>query len=91
MEDGPVEADRVLPRHKIMNDLQHRAVKRRRMVQTQNIVLDPSSNAMYIPVGGSGLKPAVLLCTASPHDGHVINERKGVAIMWVTGDVSKFL
>ena len=66
MEDGLVETDRVLPGHKVMNNLQHRAIKRSGVVQTQNIALDPSSNAMHIAEGGTGLKPSVLLGAAGP-------------------------
>ena len=84
MEDGPVEADRVLPSHKVMDNLQHWAVKGSGVVQTQNIALDPSSNAMYITEGGTGLEPVVLFGAASPHNGHVVNEWKGVAMLWVT-------
>ena len=39
MEDSLVEADRVLPSHKVVNYLQHRAVERSGVVQTQNIAL----------------------------------------------------
>jgi len=74
MEDGLVEADRVMPSHKVVNNLQHRAVKRSGVVQTQNIALDPSSNAMHITKGGTGLKPSVLFGAAGPHNGHVVNE-----------------
>ena len=91
MEDGPVEADRVLPSHKVMDNLQHWAVKGSGVVQTQNIALDPSSNAMYIAECGAGLKPAVLFSATSPHNGHVINEWKGVAMLGVTRDMSDFL
>ena len=91
MEDSLVEADRMLPSHKVMNYLQHRAVERSGVVQTQNIALDPSSNAMHITEGGTGLEPSVLFGAAGPHNGHVVNEWKGVAVLWVTRDVSEFL
>jgi len=91
MEDGLVEADRVLPSHKVVKYLQHRAVKRSGVVQTQNIALDPSSNAMHITEGGTGLEPLVLFGATDPHNGHVVNEWKGVAMLWVTRDVSQFL
>ena len=91
MEDGLVETDRVLPSHKVMNNLQHRAVKRSGVVQTQNIALDPSSNAMHIAEGGTGLKPAVLFGASSPNNSHVVNKGKGVAMLWVNRDMSEFL
>ena len=91
MEDGLVDADRVLPGHEVVNYLQHRPVERSGVVQSQNIALDPSSNAMHITESGTGFEPSVLFCAAGPHNGHVVNEWKGVAVLWVTGDVSEFL
>jgi len=87
MEDGLVDADCVLPGHKVVNNLQHRAVEGSGMVQTQNIALDPSSNIMHIMEGGTGLEPSVLFDVAGPHNGHVVNEWKGVAMLWVNRDV----
>ena len=91
MKDSLVETDCVLPSHKVMNNLQHRAVKGSGVVQTQNIALDPSSNAMHIAEGGTGLEPSILFGAAGPHNGHVVNEWKGVAMLWVNRDMSEFL
>ena len=81
----------MLPSHKVVKCLQHRAVESSGVVQSQNIALDPSSNAMHITESGTGFEPSVLFCAAGPHNGHVVNERKGVVVLWVTGDVSEFL
>ena len=74
----------MLPSHKVVNYLQHRAVERSGVVQSQNIALDLSSNAMDIMEGGTGFEPSVLFGTAGPHNGHVVNEWKGVVVLWVT-------
>ena len=57
------------------------------MVEADDIALDPASNAMYVPESGTGFEPTVLFSAASTHDGHVFNQRKGVAMMWVAGDL----
>ena len=57
------------------------------MVKTEDIALDPASNAMYVPENGTGFEPTVLFSAVSPHNGHVLNQRKGVAMVWVAGDL----
>ena len=57
------------------------------MVKAEDITLDPVSNAMYIPKGCTGFEPTVLLSTSNTHDGHVLYQRKGLAMMWVAGDL----
>jgi len=54
-------------------------------------VLDPASNAMYIPKGCTGFEPMVLLSAMSTYDGHVFYQRKGLAMMWVAGDLCVIL
>ena len=46
---------------------------------------------MYVTKSGAGLKPAVLLSAASPHNCHVINKWEGVAMLWETRDIGDFL
>ena len=41
---------------------------------------------MNVFKSGTGLKPTVLLGASSTHNGHV-NQRKGLAVMWVTGNL----
>ena len=42
---------------------------------------------MNISKSGTGLKPTVLLYASSTYNGHVLNQRKGLAMMWVAGDL----
>jgi len=70
-----------------MDNLQHWAIERCGVVEAEDIALDPMSNAMYVPENGTGFEPTVLFSVASTHDGHVFNQRKGVAMMWVVGDL----
>ena len=46
---------------------------------------------MYIPEGCTGFEPTVLLSATSTHDGQVFYQRKGLAMMWVTGDLRVIL
>ena len=78
-----VNANCVLLYHQIMNNLQHRPIERSSMVKAEDIVLDPVSNAMYIPKSYTSFEPTVLLSVSSTHDGHVLYQRKGLAMMWV--------
>ena len=57
------------------------------MVKAEDIALDPASNAMNIPKGFTGFEPTVLFSASSTHDGHVLYQRKGLVMMWVTGDL----
>jgi len=42
---------------------------------------------MYVPKSGTDFKPSILFSAASPHDGHVLNQKKGVAMVWVIRDL----
>ena len=64
-----------------MDNLQHWPIERDGVVEAKDIALDPASNAMYVPKGGTGFEPTVLFSAASTHDGHVLNQRKGLAMM----------
>jgi len=48
MKYGRVNADGVLPSHKIANDLQDRSIKGDRLVKPKYVALDSASNAMYV-------------------------------------------
>ena len=61
------------------------------MVKAENIALDPASNTMYIPKSCIGFKPTVLLSATRTHDGHVLYQRKGLAMMWVARDLCVIL
>ena len=50
-------------------------------------MLDPASNAMYIPKGCTGFEPTVLLSATSAHDCYALYQRKGLTMMWVAGDL----
>ena len=73
VKDGRVDANGVLPSHKIVNDLQHRPIKGGRMVKPKDVVLDPASNAMYVAKCSAGFEPSILFGTLSPHYSHVLN------------------
>ena len=60
------------------------------MIKPKNVALDPASNAMHISKGRVGFEPTVLCCTADPHDGHVIYQWQGVAMVGVNWDISDF-
>ena len=61
------------------------------MVYTKDIALDLACNAMYVPKDCTGFEPMVLLIATSTHDGHVFYQRKGLAMMWVAGDLCVIL
>ena len=61
------------------------------MVKAEDIALDPASNAINIPKCCTGFESTVLLSVLSTHDGHVLYQRKGLAMMWVTGDLRVIL
>ena len=46
---------------------------------------------MYIPEGCTGFETTVLLSATSTHDGHVLYQRKRLAMMWVAGDLCVIL
>jgi len=69
-----------------MDNLQHWPTERSVVVVAEDIALDPASNTMYAPKGGTGFEPTVLFSAASTHDGHVFNQRKGLSMMWVAGN-----
>ena len=73
VKDGYVDANGVLPSHKIVNNLQHRSIKRAHVVKPKDVVLDPASNAMYIAKSSDGFEPSILLSTVSPYYSHVLN------------------
>jgi len=87
VEYDRVKVDRVLLCHQIMNNLQHRPIKRSSMVKTEDIVLDPVSNAMNISKGRNCFEPTVMLSASSTHDGHVLYQKKVLIMMWVAGDL----
>ena len=91
VKDSHVDANSVLPSHKIMNNLQHRPIKRGSVVKAKDIALDPVSNAMYVTKSSTGFDPPILFSAASPHHGHVLNQRQGVAMVRVTGDLCAVL
>jgi len=91
LEYDRVNADCMLLCHQIMNNLQHRPIERGSMVKDEDIILDPASNAMYIPKGFTGFEPTVLLSAKSTHDGHVLYQRKGLAMIWIAGDLCVIL
>jgi len=70
-----------------MDNLQHWHIERSGVVDANYIALDSASNTMYVLESGTGFEPTVLFSAASTHDGHVFNQRKGVAMMWVAGDL----
>ena len=72
----------MLPSHQTMNNLQHRLIESS-MVKAEDIALDPASNAMNVSKGHTSFEPTVLLSASSTHGGHVLNQRKGLAMMWV--------
>ena len=86
-----VNADCVLVCHQIMNNLQHGPIERSSMIKAEDIALDLSSNAMNIPKGCTGFEPMVLFSASSTHDGHVLYQKKGLAMMWVAGDLRVIL
>ena len=53
--------------------------------------MDPASNAMYMPKGCTGFELTVLLSATSTHNGHVLYQREGLAMMWVAGDLRVIL
>ena len=57
------------------------------MVKTEDIALDLASNAMNIPKGYTNFEPTVLLSTTSTHDGNVLYQRKGLAMIWVAWEL----
>ena len=87
VEYDRVKVDRVLLCHQIMNNLQHRPIKRSSMVKTEDIVLDPVSNAMNISKGRNCFEPTVMLSASSIHDGHVLYQKKVLIMMWVAGNL----
>ena len=73
MKDGHVDANDVVPSHKIVNDLQHQPIEGGRMVKPKDVALDPPSNAMYVAKGGTGFERSILFSSLSPHYSHVLN------------------
>ena len=73
VKDGRVDANGVLPSHKIVNDLQHLPIKGGRMVKHKDVALNPASNAMYVAKHSAGFEPSILFGTASPYYRHVVN------------------
>ena len=61
------------------------------MVKAEDIALDLASNAMYISKGCTGFEPTVLLSATSTHDGHVLYQRKRLAVMWAAGNLRVIL
>jgi len=70
-----------------VDNLQHWLIERGGVVKAKDVVMDPSSNVMYVPKSGTGFKPSILFSAASPHDGHALNQSKGVTMVWVAGDL----
>jgi len=77
----------VLPTHKIVDNLQCRPIKRGSVVKAKDIALDPVSNAMYVTKSSTGFEPSILFSADNPHHGHVLNQKQGVAMVRVTGDL----
>ena len=73
VKDGCVDANGVLPSHKIVNDLQYRPIKRGHMVNLKDFALDPASNAMYVAKSSDNFELSILFGTASPHYSHILN------------------
>jgi len=87
LKDDIVDTNCVLPGHKIVDNLQHRPIKRGSVVKAKDIALDPASNAMYVSKSGTAFESSILFSAASPHHGHVLNQRQGVAMVRVAGDL----
>ena len=86
VEYDRVNADCLLLCHQIMNNLQHWPIERSGVIEAEDFALDPASNAMYAPEGGTSFEPMVLLSATSTHDGHIFYQRKWLAMIWVAGD-----
>ena len=82
-----VNAGCVLLCHQIINNLQHMPIKRSSMIKAEDIVLDLVSNAMYIPKGCTGFEPTILLSASNTHNGYVLYQRKGLAMIWFAGNL----
>jgi len=77
VKDGSVDANSVLPSHKIVNNLQHRPIKRGSVVKPKDVALDPASNTMYVAKSGTGFEPSILFNIVSPHCSHVLLKGRG--------------
>ena len=70
----------MLPRHEAVNNLKGRSVERSNMINTQNIVLDPMSNAMNIMKRGICSNTMIELSATHPHQSQVINQGQGATV-----------
>ena len=73
MKDGSVDANGVLPSHKVVNNLQHWPIKGGSVVKPKDVALNQESNAMYVAKSSAGFEPSILFGTASPHYSRVLN------------------
>ena len=87
VKDASVDINCVLPGYKIMDNLQHWPIKRGSVIKAKDIALDPTSNTMYVTKSGTGFEPSILFSAASPHHDHVLNQRQGVGMVRVAGDL----
>ena len=66
MKDGHVDANGMLPSHKIVNDLQYQPIKEGCMVKPKDVALDLASNAISVVKHNAGFESPILFGTASP-------------------------
>ena len=66
MKDGSVDANGMLPSYKIVDNLQHRPIKRGSVVKAKDTALDPASNAMYAAKVVLALSPLSVQCSMHP-------------------------
>jgi len=77
MHNDCVQTDQMLYIHKAANDLQRWSVEGYSVIKAKDVVLDPSSNAIYIGKRCSSLNTMIQFRAPESHNSHVINEWQG--------------
>jgi len=67
----------VLPHHEAVNNLKCRSVEGSGVIDTQNIALDPTSNAVNVTKRDICSNTMIELSAAYPHQSQVVNPGQG--------------
>ena len=70
-----------LPSSEAMNNLQCKSVKKGGVVYTQDIKLDPTSNAIDVSKCGAHPEITIMLSASCTHQSHILDQREGCDVL----------